>query len=115
MEEKDFESKTELLKMDDAPEVVSLRKCQLLVLDGTSRNKKLTLSKPITKIGKKEDNDLVLTDKTVSRNHLEIEYIQDSFLLRDLGSTNGTYLNGSKVKEAYLSPGDLIKAGNSTM
>ena len=63
-----------------------------------------SLGKNLTKIGKRETNDLVLLDKTVSRNHLEIEYAADSFLLRDLGSTNGSFLNGSRVKEAYLSP-----------
>ncbi|MFH0800461.1 MAG: sigma 54-interacting transcriptional regulator [Pseudomonadota bacterium] len=115
MAEKDIESKTELLKIDDIPDVVSLRKCQMVVVDGPSRGKKLTLNKNLTKIGKRETNDMVVTDKTVSRNHLEIEYASDSFLLRDLGSTNGTFLNGSKVKEAYLSPGDLVKVGNTTM
>lgn len=113
--EKEFESKTELLKIDEIPEVVSLRKCQLVVVDGPNRGKKLTLNKNVTKLGKRENNDLILTDKTVSRNHAEIEYTSDSFLLRDLGSTNGTFLNGSKVKEAYLSPGDLIKIGNSSL
>ncbi len=112
---KDFEGKTELLKMDEIPDVVSLRKCQLVVVDGPNRGKKLTLNKNITKVGKRESNDLILADKTVSRNHIEIEYASDSFLLRDLGSTNGTFLNGSKAKEVYLTPGDLIKIGNTTM
>jgi len=115
MEEKDFETKTDLLKLEEAPEVVSLRKCQLVVIEGPNKNKKITLNKNLTAVGKRETNDLPLTDKTVSRNHLEIEYSSDSFLLRDLGSTNGTYLNGSKVKEAYLAPGDTIKIGNTML
>jgi DNA-binding NtrC family response regulator len=113
MMEKDFESKTELLKLDDAPDVISLRKCQLVVAEGKNRGNKITLNKNLIKVGKRESNDLVLADKAVSRNHFEIEYQSDSFLLRDLGSTNGTYLNGSRVKEAYLSPGDIIKVGNT--
>jgi DNA-binding NtrC family response regulator len=108
-------SKTELLKLGDTPEVVSLRRCQLVVVDGPNRGTKLTLDKNVTGIGKRETNELVLADKTVSRNHIEIEYSADSFLLRDLGSTNGSFLNGSRVKEAYLSPGDLIKIGNTTL
>lgn len=115
MKEREFENKTDLIKLDELPEVVSLRKCQVIVVDGPNRGKKLTLNKNLTKVGKRETNDLVLLDKTVSRNHLEIEYASDSFLLRDLSSTNGTFLNGSKVKEAYLSPGDLIKLGNTTL
>ena len=112
---KDFEGKTELLKMEGMPEVVSLRKCQLIVVDGPNRGKKLTLDQKLTKVGKRDTNNLVIMDKTVSREHMEIEYTADSFLLRDLESTNGTFLNGSRVKEAYLSPGDLIKVGNTTM
>ncbi len=115
IDEKPFESKTDIIKVDETPDVVSLRKCQLVVVDGPNRGKKVSLNKNLTKIGKRETNDLVLLDKTVSRNHLEIEYSADSFLLRDLGSTNGSFLNGSRVKEAYLSPGDLIKAGNTTI
>jgi pSer/pThr/pTyr-binding forkhead associated (FHA) protein len=115
MSEKDFESKTEILKIDETPEVVSLRKCQLVVVEGPSRGKKIALNKNLIKVGKRESNDFVVIDKTVSRNHFEIEYQSDSFLLKDLGSTNGTYLNGSKVKEAYLLPGDIIKVGNTTI
>lgn len=115
MSEKDFESKTEILKLDDSPEVVSLRKCQLVVTEGPSKGSKINLNKGLTKVGKRETNDLILLDKTVSRNHFEIEYTQDSFLLRDLESTNGTFLNGSRVKEAYLTPGDVIKMGNTAI
>ncbi len=114
-EEKELEHKTELLKMEETPEVVSLRKCQLAVIDGVNKSKKFTLNKNLVKIGKRENNDLILSDKTVSRNHLEIEYTSDSFLLRDLGSTNGTYLNGNRVKEVYLCPGDRIKLGNTVI
>ncbi len=115
MVEKDFESKTAVIKVEEAPDVVSLRKCQLVVTEGPDRGAKITLNKNLIKIGKRETNDLALKDKAVSRNHLEVEYMSDSFLLRDLGSTNGSFLNGSKVKEAYLSPGDLIKIGNTNL
>ncbi len=115
MTDQHFESKTELLKVEEAPDVVSLRKCQLVVADGSDRGKKVTLSRNVTKLGKRDTNDLILSDKAVSRLHCEIEYTADSFLLRDMGSTNGTFLNGSKVKEAYLAPGDLIKIGNTSI
>ncbi|MDO8494254.1 MAG: sigma 54-interacting transcriptional regulator [Deltaproteobacteria bacterium] len=115
MTEKPFESKTDILKLEEEPSTISLRKCQLVVLEGPNKSKKITLNKNKFAIGKKDTNDLVLNDKTVSRNHLEIIYSSDSFLLKDLSSTNGTYLNGSKVKEAYLEPGDTIKVGNSLL
>jgi len=114
--EKDFESTTQLLKAEDgAPEVVSLRKCLLSIIDGDDKGTKYTLSKNVTQLGKKEGNDIPITDKTVSRNHAEIEYTADSFLLRDLESTNGTYVNGTRVKEAYLVPGDRIKIGRTVL
>ncbi len=111
----DIDSKTQLLKLGDSPDGISLRRCQIIVVDGPNRGTKLTLDKNVTGIGKRDTNDLILSDKTVSRNHIEIKYSADSFILSDLGSTNGSFLNGSRVKEAYLSPGDLIKIGNTTL
>jgi len=113
--EKDFESKTQILKKEDGAEVISLRKCQLVTVAGEDKGKKFTLSKNTTTVGKKEDNDIALTDKTVSRQHFEIDKQSDSYLLRDLDSTNGTYVNGTRVKEAYLLPGDRVKIGRSTL
>ncbi len=115
MGEKELEFKTELLKLEEGPSVVSLRKCQLVVVDGPNRGKKVALNRNQLTVGKREDNDLVLTDTTVSRNHIEIKYQQDAFELRDLDSTNGTFINGTRVKEAYLAPGDRIKVGNTTL
>ena len=109
----DIDTQTQLLSVDEAQDVVSLRKCQLIVMEGPSKGKKLDLGKNKISLGKKDDNDLVVDDRTVSRRHLEIDHTSDSFLLKDLGSTNGTYINGIKVKEAYLSPGDVIKVGNT--
>lgn len=113
--EKEFEHKTELLKLEESPDVVSLRKCQLVIVDGPARGKKFSLNKNALTVGKREGNDIIVPDKTVSRNHIEIDYTADSFVLKDLDSTNGTFLNGSRVKQAYLSPGDLIKIGNTTL
>ncbi len=115
MAEKEFESKTELLKIDEAQSVVSLRKCQLTIVEGPNRGKKFSLNKSAMKIGKRDTNDIVLKDTTVSRSHMEVKYLEDRFLLRDLESTNGTFVNGTRVKEAYLEPGDLIKVGNTSL
>lgn len=109
----DIDSQTQLLQMEETKDVVSLRKCQLRVLSGPDEKKKFDLNQKRTQLGKKEDNDIVLLDNTVSRHHIAIEMTSDSYLLKDLESTNGTYINGLKVKEAYLTPGDVIKIGNS--
>lgn len=113
---KDFGSTTEVLSPDEISprDVISLRKCILLIIDGPNKGQKYDLGrKKITKIGKKSDNDIVLTDQTVSRQHLEIHATADSYLLKDHKSTNGTFINSIRVKEAFLSPGDIITVGNT--
>jgi len=107
------ESDTQLLRIEERKDVVSLRKCQLVVVEGGSKGGKIDLTKDRILIGKKEDNDLAINDRAVSRKHVEILREQDSFLLHDLESTNGTFINETKVKQAYLVPGDVIRIGNS--
>jgi DNA-binding NtrC family response regulator len=65
-----------------------------------------------TRIGKAPDNDVVIEHPTVSRNHLTVRRQGDRFLVEDLGSTNGTYIDGAQVREAYLRPGALLEMGD---
>lgn len=112
--EKEFGSTTELLPTGETRDPISLRKCVLVVTEGPDKKGKYDLGKrKLTRIGKQSDNEFVIHDKTVSRNHLEIEATADSYLLRDLNSTNGTFINGIRVKEAFLSPGDVITLGHT--
>lgn len=114
--DREKEGHTQLLPVGETKDVVSLRKCLLAVLEGPSKGTKLDLNtRKITRIGKKEDNDLCLDDPTVSRYHAEIHFTADSYLLKDLQSTNGTLINGTKVREAFLTPGDVVSVGNSNI
>ena len=116
MAQKVIDGHTQLLSQEEVKDVVSLRKCLLVVLDGPSKGTKIDLNtRKLTRIGKKEDNDLYLDDPTVSRYHAEIHFTADSYLLKDLGSTNGTLINGTRVREAFLSPGDVLTVGNSSI
>lgn len=54
---------------------------------------------------------IVLGDDTVSRRHAELRFEDGRWLLRDLGSSNGTYVNGRWVAEAEVRPGDVIHLG----
>ncbi|MCB1056095.1 MAG: FHA domain-containing protein [Acidobacteria bacterium] len=63
------------------------------------------------KIGRGGDNDVVLSDFSVSRAHALVFREQDAWAVRDLGSTNGIRLNGAPVEEARLSDGDVITIG----
>ena len=64
-------------------------------------------------IGRKEGNSIVMTDQHVSGNHAKIIVRNNGLFLEDLNSTNGTYLNGSKIKgRSKLSNKDEIRIGN---
>ena len=91
---------------------VTLNRCALVVLSGTQRGAERMIDQPVFRIGKSPDNDLVLGDDTVSRAHCEILHDDRGFLVRDLGSTNGTMLDGREVKEAYLTPGSALTIGS---
>jgi len=83
-----------------------------VVLSGAQRGAECVIDQPVFRIGKSGDNDLVLADDTVSRLHCEILHDNRGFLVRDLGSTNGTLLDGREVKEAYLTPGSALTIGS---
>jgi hypothetical protein len=66
------------------------------------------------RIGRREDNDLQLFDQRISRHHAQIDYLWGDFVLRDLGSSNGVFVNGREIEEpTILRHGDLIEIGNS--
>ncbi|MFI6010272.1 FHA domain-containing protein [Streptomyces sp. NPDC051243] len=66
------------------------------------------------RIGRAADNDLVIDDLIVSRHHAELRALPDgTYEITDLGSHNGTYLNGSPVDRAPIAPGDIVGIGHS--
>ena len=66
-------------------------------------------------IGRAAACDIVLTDDTVSRSHARVERRGDAFVVEDLGTANGTRVNGARVDRKTLSPGDVITMGKSTL
>src|SRR5579859_5339238 len=82
----------------------------VLVLSGTSKGMTRPLGQKLT-IGKAPDNDLVLGDDTVSRHHCELTRMPDGIHVKDLGSTNGTRVQGARVQEATLPAGSVLKVG----
>jgi hypothetical protein len=67
------------------------------------------------RIGRQSDNDLVVVDPGVSRHHAEVINSGGTCTLRDLGSTNGTYVNGAVVHEHVLRAGDQISFGSTVV
>ncbi|MFW6050773.1 MAG: sigma 54-interacting transcriptional regulator [Myxococcota bacterium] len=92
--------------------VVRLPRCHLVVVSGPQRGLERLVDADRFRIGKSRENDLVLDDPTVSRVHCEILRDPKGFLLRDLGSTNGTLLDGTAVREGYLEPGCVLTVGH---
>ena len=77
--------------------------------DGERRS--FSMARDMTVIGRREDCDLRIPLGEVSRKHCRIVRDGDTLKLEDLGSSNGTFLNGSRVQEALLTPGDTIQVG----
>jgi len=72
----------------------------------------------IVKVGRDFENNIVLQDSKTSRNHLIIIKQDNMYKLRDLGSTNGTFINGKKIKPGVfynINPTDIIKAGDTIL
>jgi hypothetical protein len=70
------------------------------------------LDNPVVRIGRKLENDLVIQDALVSRNHAEIRYEEDQFVVYDLDSTGGTFVNNKKIERCVLYSGDIICLAN---
>ena len=91
------------------------RSGKLVVVSGTDLQKAFAIEGKEVTIGSQGDNHCVLTDPTVSRHHAVIEETGEGYVLRDLGSTNGTYLSGILIKEAHLEYGSIIALGNTRL
>ena len=85
--------------------------CKLVQLDGSEAGQTHSLAEPEVVAGNGTDCDILVQHDTVSRRHFVISRGERSYMIRDLGSTNGTWVNGVRVKEAYLHPGVVIHAG----
>jgi len=80
-------------------------------MDGPLKGKRIVLELPVTRIGRREVNDWVLQDGSVSGTHCEIEMSDNGLTVRDLGSTNGTKVNNEPVKEKPLFCNDILLIG----
>ncbi len=99
------------VQKEDGPPTVNLRQCKLVVVRGAERGREYVIASDVIRVGKADENDLVLHEETVSRVHFEIVRDGKGYLLRDLRSTNGTFLDGAEIKEAYIRAGSVISAG----
>jgi diguanylate cyclase (GGDEF)-like protein len=85
----------------------------LVVIYGLDLGKKHNLDRPSLIVGRSSKADIQIDQESVSRNHCKIINTGKTIMLRDLGSTNGTYVNDELIDEYVLRDGDLIKIGRS--
>jgi DNA-binding NtrC family response regulator len=86
---------------------------RLLVVNGPDRGLEVEIKATKLTIGSSSSNDLVLTDSTVSRRHALLAVEGDRYVFRDLESTNGSRVDGTPVREAFLSPGARVELGDT--
>jgi pSer/pThr/pTyr-binding forkhead associated (FHA) protein len=73
------------------------------------------LEKPVIKVGRHPDNDIVVKDPTVSRHHAQLQRRFGRYIVHDLGSKQGTLVNGHHISEYVLRTGDVIRMGGTAM
>ena len=90
-----------------------LRRVRLAVVEGPDKGPAKVYEADVVRIGSRDGNDIKLTDDTVSRNHAEVVRTEQGILLRDLGSTNGTFVGPVRIKEVFLGDARRFKVGNT--
>src|SRR5256885_6467106 len=93
----------------------SVQRFHLVVAEGRLANKTWASSGSRCSLGSHSANDLVLDDPTVSRFHCQLTVDAHGVRLRDLGSRNGTKVDGTRVVDGYLRDGSLLQVGRSTV
>jgi two-component system, NtrC family, response regulator GlrR len=112
---KDPQAQTRVLDAQGRATALIRSQIRLTVERGTDAGKVFDLERGFIRIGTGPDNEVVLSDDAVSSRHAELELGEEGFLVRDLGSTNGTTLGGHRIREAYLKSGARIGLGETTL
>ena len=105
---------THTLLYTDDERALWVRRCRVEVTSGPSAGRSCKLEHGSVWVGSALDNDLTIEgDKTVSRRHIEIQLRDDGILVKDLGSTNGTFFQNARIREIYVQPGAELKVGQT--
>src|SRR5215470_9865668 len=107
----DFVAPTKIHYLGDGVPRLHLRRCKIVV--GGPHPQEHAFEKGEIRIGAMDDNDVVIQDDTVSRYHCKILQEDNAYVLLDLGSTNGTFINRVRIREGFLKPGCTVHLGQS--
>jgi hypothetical protein len=97
----------------EEPRPESAIRAYLLVSTGGRQPIQFDLGDALIGIGRASDNDVIVDDPEVSRHHCQLKLQHGAYGFADLGSRNGSYVNGQRVSEIALGPGDLIRIGST--
>lgn len=98
---------------DAGPAPDSARRAYLLVQTDGGPPVQFDLGGPLISIGRASDNDVIVDDPLVSRHHCQLKLQHGAYGFADLGSRNGSLVNGQPVNEVALGPGDRIRIGST--
>jgi pSer/pThr/pTyr-binding forkhead associated (FHA) protein len=90
---------------------LAAKRAVVVVLSGEAAGTEYEIVKPNLSIGRAEPSDWIFDDDTLSKEHAALEFVEGSIRLRDLGSMNGTLVNGAESKSAELKNGDRFQLG----
>ncbi len=99
------------LTPEEARSVAGIEGYALVVEKGPRAGMTFLLHPGSTSVGRHPDSDIFLDDVTVSRHHCRFTWEDDELVVEDSGSTNGTYVNGSRIDRTTLQPGDEVLIG----
>jgi pSer/pThr/pTyr-binding forkhead associated (FHA) protein len=85
---------------------------RLLIKTDGIENRLIELKLGVNRIGRSPDTDFTITHPTVSSLHCEVVLMEEGVTIRDLESTNGTFVDGRPVREARLSAGQIVRLGD---
>src|SRR5688500_4981728 len=106
---------TWVTSIDGNARSIQIRRCRLQVLSGADKGAQVEVESTWIRVGAEAGCDLVLSDRLVSGHHFEILLDEAGYRLRDLKSTNGTFIAGHRVLDVYLTPGTVIYVGESRL
>jgi len=105
-----FNPPTKIAYVNGKPQTLHLRRCKLVV-HAASGPREQIFDQGVVTVGAMPENDLVIEEETVSRYHCKIVQEESGYVLQDLTSTNGSFINGVQVREAFLIPGGDFHLG----
>lgn len=99
-------------KQEEEAETDTVPANAFLILGGT---KLIPLNRSVVNIGRRLDNHIVIDDPRVSRAHAQVRTVRGRFVLFDLESTGGTFVNGQRASQTVLYPGDVVSLAGVTL